>query len=79
MRKLLWVVLLLSLLLFSACGSLPQQEKSIAPFTFTDQYGQPFGTENLTGTTWVANFIFTNCTTVCPNDSGDGTVARKAT
>ncbi|MCZ2257854.1 SCO family protein [Sporosarcina sp. G11-34] len=65
MRKSHWL-LILSLLFLSACGSHPQQEKTIVPFTFTDQHGQPFGTDNLTGTIWVTNFIFTNCTTVCP-------------
>ncbi|HSP78334.1 MAG TPA: SCO family protein [Myxococcaceae bacterium] len=39
---------------------------TLPSFTFTRQDGQPFGTEQLKGRTWVANFIFTRCPTVCP-------------
>jgi protein SCO1 len=39
---------------------------SLPPFTFTRQDGQPFGREQLAGRPWVANFIFTRCTTICP-------------
>ena len=35
-------------------------------FQLTDQYGSPFGSEQLKGKVWVANFIFTRCPTVCP-------------
>ncbi len=35
-------------------------------FTFTRHDGQPFGSEQLRGKVWVANFIFTRCPTVCP-------------
>jgi protein SCO1/2 len=36
-------------------------------FVLTDQAGQPFDSEQrLKGRPWVANFIFTRCTTVCP-------------
>ncbi|MGA9521077.1 MAG: SCO family protein [Myxococcaceae bacterium] len=35
-------------------------------FTFTRQDGQPFGSQQLRGRVWVANFIFTRCPTVCP-------------
>ena len=59
-------LLLLSIFLLSACGTHPKQEKSITPFTFTNQHGQPFGTDHLTETVWIVDFIFTNCKTVCP-------------
>jgi protein SCO1/2 len=52
--------------LLSACSSEPQNEKKIAPFSYTDQNGQPFGTEQLAGKVWIADFIFTKCETVCP-------------
>lgn len=58
-------LLFLSFFLLTACTAQPSEEK-ITPFTFTDQHGQPFGTDQLTGTAWIANFIFTKCTTVCP-------------
>ncbi len=38
----------------------------VASFTLTDQDGHPFGTEQLRGKVWVADFIFTSCPDVCP-------------
>lgn len=35
-------------------------------FSFTDESGKPFGTEQLQGKPWIANFIFTRCPTICP-------------
>jgi protein SCO1 len=35
-------------------------------FTLTDQRGQPFGSRELAGKVWVADFIFTACQTACP-------------
>ncbi|WP_219914242.1 SCO family protein, partial [Bacillus paranthracis] len=35
-------------------------------FQFTNQDGKPFGTKDLKGKVWVADFMFTNCQTVCP-------------
>lgn len=39
---------------------------TLAPFTLTDQLGRPFGTQQLAGKVWAANFIFTSCPTMCP-------------
>lgn len=39
---------------------------TLPAFTFTDQLGQPFGSDALEGKVWVANFIFTRCPTICP-------------
>jgi protein SCO1/2 len=39
---------------------------SVPEFQFTDQNGQPFGSQQLRGKVWVANAIFTRCPTVCP-------------
>lgn len=39
---------------------------TLPAFTLTDQHGQPFGTAQLQGKVWIANFIFTRCPTVCP-------------
>ncbi len=39
---------------------------TLEPFNLTDQRGQPFGTRQLAGKVWVANFIFTTCQTMCP-------------
>src|SRR5262245_32356743 len=35
-------------------------------FQLTDQHGNPYGSDQLEGKIWVANFIFTRCPTVCP-------------
>ena len=39
----------------------------INSFSFQDQDKQTFGTDELTGSVWVASFIFTECDTVCPS------------
>ena len=38
----------------------------IQEFALTDQHGKRFGTEELKGKVWVANFFFARCTQVCP-------------
>ncbi len=39
---------------------------TIPAFTLTDQSGSDFGTDQLDGKVWIANFIFTRCTATCP-------------
>ena len=36
------------------------------PFTLTDQDGHPFDGKQLLGHVWVADFVFTHCTSFCP-------------
>jgi protein SCO1/2 len=38
----------------------------VEDFTYTDQDGEKFSLAHLRGKVWVADFIFTNCSTVCP-------------
>ena len=38
----------------------------VPEFTLTDQTGAPFGSTDLKGKIWVANFIFTRCKGPCP-------------
>ena len=38
----------------------------VPAFTFTDQYGKAFASQQLEGKVWVANSIFTRCPTICP-------------
>jgi len=40
-------------------------DKEMDSFSFTDQDGEEFGLEDLEGKWWVADMVFTNCTTVC--------------
>jgi len=60
--------LLLVLLLFvTACGKQLENPLNwpVQEFTATDQAGKEVNLEQLKGKVWVADFIFTNCTTVC--------------
>jgi len=47
--------------------SAPMEKLAQVPeFTLTDQTGAPFGSGDLKGKIWVANFIFTRCKGPCP-------------
>ena len=65
-------VLLLSVfmlaLVLGACsgGFKADHHYSIAPFEFTNQDEEPVTLEDLKGEVWLAQFVFTNCTSVCP-------------
>jgi protein SCO1/2 len=53
----------------SMAARVPEPPKVLAElpaFTLTDQTGEPFGSKDLQGRIWIANFIFTSCPTVCP-------------
>jgi len=43
----------------------------VPAFALTDEAGKPFGTAQLDGRIWVADFIFTTCPAVCPRMSED--------
>lgn len=47
----------------------PEALGTLPDFSFTSEQGTPFGTEELTGRVYVANFIFTRCPTICPRFS----------
>lgn len=74
MKKFFVFPLLLGLLVFlAACGNTdsPIEENmpevnTVPDFTYTTQDGESFGLDDLEGKWWIANFIFTNCTSVCP-------------
>ena len=44
----------------------PPMLGTLPAFALTDQTGHPFGTRELRGKVWVANFIFTSCAGSCP-------------
>lgn len=61
--------MLLFVVLFSAaCGGKIENAVNweVEKFEHIDQNGHPFSKDDLRGKVWVANFIFTNCQTVCP-------------
>lgn len=39
---------------------------TVPDFRFTDENGKSYGTNELKGKVYVANFLFTSCTTACP-------------
>lgn len=66
MNKPLYILISLMLLtLLSACSTTSHNVRQITPFSYTDQHEQSFGTDHLAGKVWIANFIFTNCESVC--------------
>ena len=58
------------ILILSACGNPykeiePNMDEKVADFNFTTQDNESLSLEDLNGSWWVADFVFTNCTTVC--------------
>ena len=51
----------------------------VPDFQLTDQSNEAYGSEKLHGKIWVANFIFTRCTTVCPVFSAEMSTLQKRT
>ena len=67
-KKLLIPITLIFVLLLSACGGgfKPDHKYKVGSFEFTDQNNETLSDEDLKGDVWLAQFVFTNCTTVCP-------------
>ena len=67
-KKLLIPITLIFVLLLSACGGgfKPDHKYKVDSFEFTDQNNKTVSDEDLEGDVWLAQFVFTNCTTVCP-------------
>lgn len=72
-RPAFWIVLLAVLfslpvarVMLRRLPPAPPVLSTIPAFAMTDQQGQPFGTQELLGKVWVADFIFTSCPTACP-------------
>jgi len=62
------LILVLCLAFLSGCGNKIENPLNwdLEKFTYTNQEGKSFGTEDLKGKVWVSNMIFTSCETVCP-------------
>lgn len=61
-------LLLVIPLVLAACGKSEietNMSETVKPFEYTNQDNQKFGLDDLKGDWWIADFIFTNCTTVC--------------
>src|SRR5699024_11058328 len=56
------------ILTLAACGGSQietNMSEEVSDFEFTTQDNETFGLDDLKGKYWVADFVFTNCTTVC--------------
>ncbi len=69
MKKLLTIFGLIGMILFlGACNKLPietDMSEKVADFSFTTQDNETLSRNDLNGEWWIADFIFTNCETVC--------------
>lgn len=60
---------IMALFLLIACSEQEianRLDYEIQNFEYTNQQEQPYSLADLKGKVWIANFIFTNCDTVCP-------------
>tara|TARA_B100001939_G_scaffold348200_1_gene373772 strand:+ start:6486 stop:7373 length:888 start_codon:yes stop_codon:yes gene_type:complete len=46
--------------------SIPEKARKVPGFQFTDQNRKAYGSENLNGRIYLANFFFTECNGICP-------------
>ncbi|XXM71812.1 SCO family protein [Lysinibacillus sphaericus] len=56
-------------ILLAGCSNSDFQAETnyeIADFTYTNQHNEKVSLKDLEGKVWIADFIFTNCETVCP-------------
>lgn len=71
MKKVITTLLFsIIVLVLAACGSSgpdieTNMSKDVPDFTFTSHEDEDFGLADLEGKWWIADFIFTNCTTAC--------------
>ncbi|QFF99100.1 SCO family protein [Psychrobacillus glaciei] len=69
MKKLI-AIISISLLVLAGCGSSgnfeAQTNWEVQDFNYVNQHNKKVSLEGLKGTVWLATFVFTNCTSVCP-------------
>ncbi|WP_347552131.1 SCO family protein [Pseudalkalibacillus hwajinpoensis] len=68
-KKLLLLTSIMTILvILAACGKdVPDDlDWQVQDFTYTEHTNSEFGLNDLEGKVWIADFIFTNCETVCP-------------
>lgn len=65
----IYISMIVFVFLLSGCGQVKGIPNStsweVGDFIFKNQNEETVSLDNLAGKVWVANFIFTNCTTVC--------------
>lgn len=68
MKKLIQCTMIFTLLILAACGGNKVEttmSEEVMDFEATTQAGDTLTRDDLKGEYWVADFIFTNCTTIC--------------
>ncbi|MFC4411224.1 SCO family protein [Chungangia koreensis] len=64
-----FTILVIGALLISACSSggfEAETDWEVQDFSYENQRGETVSLDDLKGKVWLADFIFTNCTSVCP-------------
>lgn len=69
-------------LLFSACSLFKKEPPhafnwKVPDFTYKDENNQSFGLKDLKGKVWIADFVFTHCTSVCPVETSQMALLQK--
>jgi protein SCO1 len=66
----IWVVGVMAVMVIGAVRRVapkpPELRLPLPAFELVNQRGEPFGSKDLRGRIWVADFVFTSCPTVCP-------------
>lgn len=77
-RPLFWISLIVPIFVLSLARGLTISKPALPPvlgqvpeFRLTNERGEPFGSEELRGKVYIANFIFTSCTMACPKLTGE--------
>jgi len=72
-KKLFWLVFSVLFFSFPLVRALTRKLPKPLPvyskidqYSLTNEWGKSFGSNNLKGRVYIANFVFTNCPTVCP-------------
>ncbi|MFD3450064.1 SCO family protein [Microbacteriaceae bacterium 4G12] len=68
-RKWTALLMILCLTFLASCSGSKIRDPlnwDVQSFQYINQDGKKFGLKDLKGKVWVANFMFTNCQTVCP-------------
>ncbi|WP_096270005.1 SCO family protein [Paucisalibacillus globulus] len=67
--RLFQVLMFIPIILLFACGEYseinPDMSETVADFSFTTQDNEVLSLNDLKGEWWIADFVFTNCETVC--------------
>ncbi|MDQ0214654.1 protein SCO1/2 [Oikeobacillus pervagus] len=69
LKKILFIPTITALLLLAACSNSDFQgnmDVKMQDFSYVNQDNKKVSLDDLKGTVWIADLIFTNCKTVCP-------------